>query len=55
MFQYLTLKTFRTFGHTPGHPEYDLKRGIETTSGPLGQGLECCWYGTGSQTYSSTL
>ena len=33
------LKQFRTFGHTPGHPEYDLKRGIETTSGPLGQGV----------------
>lgn len=33
------IKNFRTFGHTPGHPEYDLKRGIETTSGPLGQGV----------------
>ena len=33
------LKQFRTFGHTPGHPEYDIKRGIETTSGPLGQGV----------------
>ena len=33
------IQNFRTFGHTPGHPEYDLKRGIETTSGPLGQGV----------------
>ena len=33
------IKNFRTFGHTPGHPEYDLERGIETTSGPLGQGV----------------
>jgi transketolase len=25
--------------HTPGHLEYDLKRGIEATTGPLGQGI----------------
>lgn len=37
--QITDLQKFRTFGHTPGHPEYDLKRGIETTSGPLGQGV----------------
>ncbi|MGD9901174.1 MAG: transketolase [Spirochaetales bacterium] len=24
---------------TPGHPEYDLSRGIETSTGPLGQGI----------------
>lgn len=33
------LKEFRQWGsHTPGHPERDVKRGIENTSGPLGQG-----------------
>ena len=33
------LKNFRQWGSpTPGHPEYDLSRGIENTSGPLGQG-----------------
>ena len=33
------LKAFRQWGSpTPGHPERDLERGIENTSGPLGQG-----------------
>lgn len=33
------LKEFRQWGSvTPGHPEVDVKRGIENTSGPLGQG-----------------
>ena len=33
------LKAFRQWGSpTPGHPERDLMRGIENTSGPLGQG-----------------
>ena len=33
------LKAFRQWGSpTPGHPELDLDRGIENTSGPLGQG-----------------
>lgn len=33
------LKDFRQWGSvTPGHPERDLMRGIENTSGPLGQG-----------------
>lgn len=34
------LKHFRQLGsRTPGHPEHDLAAGIETTTGPLGQGL----------------
>ena len=33
------LKQFRQWGSpTPGHPERDIERGIENTSGPLGQG-----------------
>ena len=33
------LKEFRQWGSpTPGHPERDIERGIENTSGPLGQG-----------------
>jgi transketolase len=33
------LKQFRQWGSpTPGHPELDVTRGIENTSGPLGQG-----------------
>jgi len=34
------LKAFRQLGsRTPGHPEYGHAPGIETTTGPLGQGL----------------
>ncbi len=33
------LQNFRQWGSpTPGHPELDLARGVENTSGPLGQG-----------------
>ena len=34
------LKDFRKLkSKTPGHPEYDIDCGIETTTGPLGQGI----------------
>ena len=40
------LKGFRQWGSvTPGHPEIDVMRGIENTSGPLGQGHT---YGVGA-------
>ena len=38
-FEMEDLRNFRQWGsNTPGHPEVDFERGIENTSGPLGQG-----------------
>jgi transketolase len=39
LYQMEELLNFRQWGsHTPGHPELNVHKGIENTSGPLGQG-----------------
>jgi transketolase len=39
LYEVSELKDFRQWGsHTPGHPELNTQKGVENTSGPLGQG-----------------
>ncbi len=51
------LKRFRQWGSkTPGHPEHGLTPGVETTTGPLGQGIAtACGMALASHLLSSRL